>query len=175
MNKLLASILLIALRPDFGLSQNINQPVETPESKYYEFWEGTWFKYENGKIDTSGTYFKVKRSIHSAAFQEHWRLVIDAETTVFAAALRAWDKTESKWKYVWISEDSLFQVWEGVKVEDDWYISKTFEINGEQILSRQAWILQKDGLVLRTSEWSKDNGKSWNLRFKEHYKKVEAP
>ena len=172
MKKFLAIIFLLTLKLGSGLGQDLNQPVKSPDAKYYDFWEGTWYRYENGKIDTSGTCFKVERGMHSAAFHENWRLVIDATTTLHATAIRAWDKTTSKWGYVWVSADSLFQVWEGVKVDNDWYIYKNFETNGERILSRQAWILQKNGLVLRTSEWSQDNGNSWKLRFKEHYQKV---
>ncbi|NIR48501.1 hypothetical protein GWO43_08730 [candidate division KSB1 bacterium] len=173
MKHFLLATFLMVLELNLVLSQDADQFAETVDSKYYDFWEGTWFKYENGEIDTSGTYFKVKRGIHPAAFQENWRLVIDSTTTLYATAVRAWDKTDTKWRYVWISEDSLFQVWDGVKVDEDWYIYKTFKINGEHILSRQAWLPQKDDLVLRTSEWSKDNGKSWKLRFKEYYKKID--
>lgn len=50
---------------------------------------------------------------------------------------------------------------------------KTFTINGEEVLSRQSFIPQKDGSVIRTSEHSKDGGKIWQLRFKEQYKKVD--
>jgi hypothetical protein len=173
MKRTLLALFTLILLQDPALSQSASQPANMSDAKYFDFWEGAWYKFADGKIDTAGTYFKVTRDIHAAAFQEKWRLVIDSTTTLYATALRAWDKRDSKWGYVWISDDSLFQVWDGVKVEEDWYIYKTFDINGEQVLSRQAWLPQGDDLVLRTSEWSKDKGKSWQLRFKEHYKRVE--
>ena len=70
-----------------------------------------------------------------------------------------------------MSTDGLFQIWEGKKVEGIWYMYKTFIIEGKEVFSRQAFIPQSDTSVIRTSEHSRDGGKTWILRFKEVYKK----
>lgn len=70
-----------------------------------------------------------------------------------------------------MSTDGLFQIWEGKKVDGIWYIYKTFMIDGQEVLSRQAFIPENDTTVIRTSEHSSDNGKTWRLRFREIYKK----
>ena len=88
----------------------------------------------------------------------------------FAKAWRAWDTRTKKWDFAWMSSDGLFQIWEGKKVDDIWYMYKTFILdNGEEVLSRQAFIPLNINVMERTSEHSKDQGKSWDLRFKERY------
>jgi hypothetical protein len=142
------------------------------DARYYDFWPGTWYRVIDGEIDTTNTRFHVTPGIHSAAFEETWRLVIDSTTTITARALRAWDAGAGHWQYVWISDDGLFQVWEGRRVNGDWYIYREFEGQGEPLLSRQAWLPQESGRVVRISEQSSDGGATWRRRFREEYRRV---
>lgn len=68
---------------------------------------------------------------------------------------------------MWVSEEGHYQIWNEQKVGDHWYMFKKFNINGDEILSRQAFIPQNDTTVIRTSEHSQDDGKTWKLRFEE--------
>ena len=140
------------------------------EAKYYDFWVGDWHKILKDKKDTY-TEFKVSRSINPAAFYEEWVMQIDSVTTLHAVALRAWDKTNNKWMYTWVSDNGLYQIWNGEKVGDNWYIVKEFTINGDKFLSRQAWIPTGEGKLTRISERSHDNGATWQTRFKEYFEK----
>jgi hypothetical protein len=67
--------------------------------------------------------------------------------------------------FTWISDNGLFQVWEGQKVGDDWYIVKEFNIDGEIILSRQAWIPEGDHRLRRVLQRSTDGGETWVTRY----------
>jgi hypothetical protein len=58
------------------------------------------------------------------------------------------------------------------KIEGQWYIYKQFTINGDTCLSRQDFIPQPDGTVLRVSEKTYDE-KKWELRFKQRLKKIK--
>ncbi len=58
MRKLLLLVLLMVLRYDFALGQDVNPMVEGSDSKYFDFWPGTWFKLEDGQIDTTGLISK---------------------------------------------------------------------------------------------------------------------
>jgi catechol 2,3-dioxygenase-like lactoylglutathione lyase family enzyme len=168
MKMLLIRILCIGLStPGFG--QDTKPLSENVETRYYDFWPGTWYRVVNGKMDTTSTCFKVARSVHPAAFEEKWRMVIDSTTTVRATALRAWDKTSARWMYTWVSDNGLHQVWEGRKVDGNWYIYRPFDINGDKYLSRQAWIPEGPKQLMRISEKSYDDGKTWQLRFKEYF------
>jgi predicted enzyme related to lactoylglutathione lyase len=163
-------ILCIGL-PISGLGQDTKSLTENAETHYYDFWPGTWYRVVNGKMDTASTRFKVSRSVHPAAFEEEWRMVIDSTTTMRATALRAWDKTNSRWMYTWVSDNGLHQVWEGRKVDGNWYIYRPFDINGDKYLSRQAWIPATPNRLMRISEKSYDDGKTWQLRFKEYFER----
>lgn len=153
-------------------SQDLSGKSFHPDSKYYDFWEGQWYRvHEDGKVDTSHITFNVKKGLHPAMYEEDWQFNREDSYKFKSSAIRSWDNLNDKWMFLWLSEEGHFQIWEGRKVGDHWYIYKEFNINGEEILSRQAWIPQANDQIIRTSEWSKDKGKTWKMRFKEHYKK----
>ena len=155
-----------------SFAQDTNELVLTEDAKYFDFWEGTWQVInEDGTIDTT-SYFKVKRSVHPAAFEEVWQFGPDKTTKLRSVALRAWDKSNNKWGFVWVSGNGLYQVWDTRKVDGHWYIYKQFTVNGDTYLSRQGFLLQPDGTVLRISEKTYDE-KKWELRFKQRLKKVK--
>ena len=147
-------------------AQDTDALILTDDARYFNFWEGEWFTVkDDGTIDTT-SYFKVTRSVHEAAFIEEWQF----GNGMKSIALRAWDKTKSKWGFVWVSGNGLYQVWDSKKVDGHWYIYNTFTIKGDTYISRQGFFPQPDGTVLRISEKSYDE-KKWELRFKQTLKK----
>jgi catechol 2,3-dioxygenase-like lactoylglutathione lyase family enzyme len=74
--------------------------------------------------------------------------------------------------YTWVSDNGLYQVWEGRKADGNWFIYRPFDINGDNYLSRQAWIPEGPNRLMRISEKSYDDGKTWQLRFKEHFERA---
>lgn len=163
----LAALLLAAITPLAG--QDLPQTPFPPDARYFDFWEGTWYQVIDGRPDTTGTRFNVRRGVHSASWEEDWRMRIAGDTIVTARALRSWDATKNRWGYVWVSSDGHFQVWEGRKVGGDWYIYRPFEFPTDRYLSRQAWLPRGRDRVHRISQKSYDDGKTWELRFSEEY------
>lgn len=131
-----------------------------PDSTYYNFWEGNWYAVENGKIDTTINWFKVKRGINPLVFEEDWSMGAPDNQSK-AKGIRAWDVVNQTWQYIWMHESGLFQIWEGRKVGEHWYIYKHFNINGDAYLSRQVWLYSGDNELTRISEKSYDEGKTW--------------
>lgn len=150
------------------LCQSANDP------HYYDFWEGSWYQVIDGKVDTTATRFVVKKGINEYTFNEHWRMTFGPDESLQATGIRSWDELNKIWMYIWISAENHFQIWEGRKVEGHWYIYKSFNINGDRYLSRQAWVPTRPGELIRISEKSYDGGKTWQLRFKEYYRKSES-
>jgi hypothetical protein len=103
------------------LAQDQNAFVQSDDAKYFNFWEGTWYLVKDDNTIDTAIYFKVKRSVHPSAFEEEWN---------GSFAIRAWDKTNNKWGFTWISDNGLFQNWDSRKVGSDWYIYKQFMVNG---------------------------------------------
>lgn len=144
----------------------MNAFVPEGDAKYFDFWEGTWLGMkEDGSLD-SAIRFEVKRSVNPSAFEEAWGV-----GTGRSVALRAWDKTNGKWGFSWVSTNGLYQVWDSQKIDGHWYILKDFNVNGDKYLSRQSFILQSDSTVIRLSEKTYDK-KKWELRFKQRLKKI---
>lgn len=145
--------------------------IETEDTHYYDFWPGKWVEVVNAQADTSAATFTVRQGIHSAAFEEDWRLIHDGEAHR-SVALRAWDQVAQRWMFTWISDNGLYQVWEGEKVGDHWYIVKEFEIDGEIIFSRQAWIPEGEDRLTRILERSTDGGQTWTTRYRTVFERV---
>ena len=137
------------------------------DSSYYEFWAGNWHQVIDGEISETPRFI-VRRGMYSNAFEESW--VMEG---YMAKAWRAWDSRSRKWDFAWVADIGLFQIWEGRKVDGRWYIYRTFIIDDEEVLSRQAFIPENESTIIRTSEHSTDQGQTWSLRFRETYKKIE--
>ena len=149
------------------ISQDVKPFVAEGDAKYFDFWEGTWFELKADNTLDSTSYFKIKRGVNPACFIEEWHFA----NGMNSIAIRTWDKTNNKWGFVWVSDNGLFQVWDTKKVDGNWYIYREFTINNDTFLSRQGFIPQPDGTVLRISEKTYDE-KNWELRFKHVLKKV---
>lgn len=158
---------------DRGVSAQTEAPAAaSAEMGYYDFWPGSWARVVNGRPDPEASTFVVTRSVHPAAFEEDWRLVDEAGAARTSRAIRAWDQVGQRWMFVWVSDNALFQVWEGRKVGDRWFIVREFEIEGRRFLSRQAWWPEGRDRVVRVSERSFDDGATWQPRFREEYGRV---
>ena len=141
--------------------------VASTEASYYDFWLGEWHQVEDGRIAPEPRFI-VEEGMYEGALEERWQM-----EGYEAKAWRGWDASQETWTFVWVSERGHFQVWNERKVGDHWYMYKTFTIDGEEVLSRQAFIPQADGSVVRTSEHSRDGGETWTLRFEERYVRAE--
>jgi hypothetical protein len=142
----------------------------SPEARYYDFFPGTWYELKDGVRDTVAT-FAIRRGVHPAAFDEEWRLVIDSGRVSRSTGVRAWDQLSSKWMFVWVSDLGHFQVWDGVKVGDHWYIQRPFEQGGRRFISRQAWIPDGPDRLVRVMERSFDEGRTWQPRSRVTYQR----
>ncbi len=162
MKKLICLVSLLAIgNPSFSQDK----------SKYFDFWEGTWHQVIEGKVDTTATKFIVHRGMHEFFFTEDWWMVDSEGGSLKAYGIRSWDQVNSTWSYVWLSAEGHYQIWDTKKVDGHWYIYKTFNFNGDKYLSRQAWIPTSANELTRVSEKSYDNGQTWELRFREFYRK----
>jgi hypothetical protein len=165
---LLASLLL----PQALMAQDTLPLVDEPAVHYYDFFEGTWYRLVEGKPDTTGFRFVVQRGVHPGAWLEQWVQPAGGMAALSANAIRTWDKLNRRWMYVWVSGNGLFQVWDGRTVGDDWYIFREFDIQGDRYLSRQAWLPDGPGRLVRVSERSDDGGRTWRPRFRQEYQRL---
>jgi hypothetical protein len=165
---MLAAVLVLA---PVAAAQTDSGYMQSDDTHYYDFWPGTWIEVIDGVPDTTASRFEVKRSVNPSAFEERWRLVYDGESHE-SVAIRSWDQTNNRWAFAWISDNALFQVWDGVKLEGEWYITKEFDIGGQKVHSRQAWIPEGENRLTRVLERSVDGGETWTTRYRGTFVKV---
>ena len=153
-------------------AQTTRPLVENADTHYFDFFVGRWFPAVDGRVDTTGTSFTVRRSVNAAAFEEQWAQRLD-NRVLRSVAFRAWDQVANRWMFSWVSDNGLFQVWQGEKVGDDWYIVREFDFEGQKFLSRQAWIPDGPNRLTRVMERSTDGGKTWQTRSRGVFQRVE--
>ncbi|MGE0553637.1 MAG: hypothetical protein AB7R55_09440 [Gemmatimonadales bacterium] len=168
-------VVLAALTAMLSCAPLLAQDVPTlpfpTAARYFDYWEGTWHRLVDGRVDTTATRFVVRRGVHPSSWIEDWRMV--STDTLAALGVRSWDATRDRWGYLWVSAEGHFQVWEGRMVEGDWYVYREFTFPNDRYLSRQAWLPVAPGRVHRISQKSYDGGRTWETRFEEDY--VQAP
>lgn len=158
---------------DAALGQTTRPFTESADTHYFDFWPGTWYPVVDGRLDTTGSAFIVRRSVNRAAFEEEWVQRSDSVVTR-SVAIRAWDQITNRWMFVWVSPNALFQVWEGQKVGSDWYILKEFDFEGQRFHSRQAWIPDGPDRLVRVMERSTDGGRTWQTRSRTTFQRARA-
>jgi hypothetical protein len=162
---------VIALAPAAARAQTDRPFVPTPDSRAFDWWVGRWFEVVDGKPDTTGGAFLVTRGPNGAAFEETWRFGRDAGSRG-SRAMRAWDQWTNRWMFAWVAENALFQVWEGRKFGDTWYIVRPFEVDGQRWVTRQAWIPTGPDRMVHVSERSMDGERTWQPRFRREFARV---
>lgn len=170
---LLCVVMVELVVPSTVVGQTDDPMRESHEAHYFDFWPGTWIEVVDGQPDPSATTFTVRESVHPAAFEEQWKLVYEGAAH-HSIALRAWDQVNERWMFAWVSDNGLFQVWEGKKFGDDWYIVREFEIDGQQFLSRQAWVPRGEEELIRIMERSFDGGQTWESRSRTRFRRTRA-
>lgn len=143
----------------------------SPEARAFDFWPGIWVQVIDGCPDATATTFTVRRSVGQSVFEERWKLVYEGAEHR-STALRAWDSTAGRWRLAWADEEGRFQVWEGRKFDDHWYIVREFEIEGDRFLSRQAWLPEGRDELTRVMERSFDDGETWEARSRTRFRRV---
>lgn len=165
----IACVSLILL---FQSSRVLGQSVasDSADLRYYDRWPGTWYRVTGDVVDSLPT-FEVKRGPGNS-FLESWYLTIDGRRTP-SFGLRAWDAETRSWRLVWVADPELYQIWDGLKLTDGWYIMRRFGAGERAFLSRQAWIPQSSDRMLRTVERSTDGGKTWTVRYRDVFQRRE--
>ena len=172
MRTLILLILAIHMHPSTAIAQT-DAPFEpSVDTHYFDFWPGTWVEVVDGVPDTTATRFEVRRSVNPASFIEHWIQVYDGAEHA-SVALRGWDQVQEKWLFTWMSDNALFQMWDGQKIDGHWYIVKEFTINGTTLISRQAWIPDGENRLVRVMERSFDRGETWQTRSRTEFVRLE--
>lgn len=145
-------------------------PADSSDLHYYDHWPGVWHRIEGEGLDSLPT-FEVRRGPGNS-FLENWYLVIDGKRSP-SFGLRSWDPETGTWRLIWVSDPDFFQIWDGIKLDDGWYIIRRFGEGAETFMSRQAWIPQGPDRLLRTVERSTDGGQTWTVRYRDLFQRVQ--
>jgi hypothetical protein len=100
-------------------------PASATELRYYDRWPGAWHRVDDDRVDSLPTF--VVRRGPGNAFLKDWYLEIDgARQRSFA--VRSWDAATRTWRLVWVADPDHFQIWDGLRLADGWYIIRKFSL-----------------------------------------------
>lgn len=165
----LCAIVLLIVVGTSGAQVPLPESERSADLHYYDGWPGDWHRIEGGRVDSLPTFVVRQGPGHS--FLENWYQVIEGKREP-SFGLRSWDPETSSWRLIWVADPDYFQIWDGLKTADGWYIIRRFGEGDDSFLSRQAWFPQGPDRFYRTIERSTDDGKSWTFRYREHYQRL---
>lgn len=136
-------------------------------SAYFDFWKsGQWTSeitiFNQDTIQEKDS-FSVQKMDGKNAFLEDWSIFIGDGEYVSATVIRAFDQETKKWRLFYI-DDLNAQSWESKLSENTLWFYKQFTYNGKVFYSRQSWVLESEGRVVRKIERSEDN-QNWKPRY----------
>ena len=171
MHRTLFATTLVLLVVASGARGQQAAPSDSSDVHYYDRWPGVWHRVPGNVVDSLPTC-EVRRGPGNS-FLEEWSLVVDGKRSP-SFGLRSWDPATKTWKLVWVADPDHFQIWDGIKQPNGWYVTRQFGEGASAFLSRQAWIPQGEDRLLRTIERSTDGGRSWTVRYRDVYQRLRA-
>ncbi|MDC8003685.1 hypothetical protein POV27_06460 [Aureisphaera galaxeae] len=148
--------------------------VYSQSADHFDFWKnGKWESeitiYNNDTIPEKDSFI-VRKLEGMNAFTENWKIFIGDGEYVDANVTRAFDKETNRWKLFYV-DDLNAQLWDSQNVDGRLYFFKEFSYKGKKFYSRQTWIPQSDGSVVRIIERSEDN-REWRIRYWQLFKLI---
>ncbi len=165
-----AGIVLFILFSSLSLHAQNKTPVCpccTEEYRQFDFWVGDWVVYAKGKM---AGFNKITKIEGDCIIRENWKSV---ESSYIGTSYNFYDKTDNKWKQVWI--DNLGTVLElKGEFKDNKMILESEEKtdqNGNRIINRITWYENEDGTVRQLWEQSGDGGLAFTTSFDGLYRR----
>lgn len=166
--------LFICLIPAIGFAQTDLTQLE-PEA-YFDFWVGTWdltWEAPDGSIETGTNH--IEKILDGNVIQENFSAVSGRFKGYEGKSFSVYHEQTGTWRQTWVDSNSGYIDLTGT-FEDNkrMFVTKTPASGGGTMLRRMVFYdITKNSF---TWDWesSTDNGKTWKLQWRIHYKRREG-
>lgn len=117
---------------------------------------------EQDTVVVSTAEVTVRKAVEGCAYAEQWTVYEGTEKLFSAELLRAYDVATARWMLSYV-DDAFFQVWEGKQSGERWQFHRTWQHEGQPVISRITWEPTAQGYQQRI-EQSRDDGATWKER-----------
>lgn len=149
---------------------------DSPESKQWDFWVGSWEVRPNG-AQTVIAHSLIEKRYTGCAIRENW-MPLGKEIAGGGGSLSFYDARRKQWRQVWVDSS-------GTRVDlDGGFKDGVMTITGnwanyagpsKDALVRMHYQLMPNGEVRQWAENSADGGKSWQPGFDFLYRRTRLP
>lgn len=143
-----------------------------PEHRQFDFWVGEWDVSQTGKTDIVASS-RIERLHGGCVIRERWM----PRTAEGGSSLNHYDKSQRRWRQIWIDSVNSRVEFEGGLVGDTMVLTGFWKnANGldKDGLVRMSYSRAKDGAVRQFGEISTDHGVNWSPFFDLTYRPAKS-
>ncbi|HKK46856.1 MAG TPA: hypothetical protein VJ964_15120 [Balneolaceae bacterium] len=164
-------ITVMLVIPFTGLAQTDVSRLK-PE-QYFDFWVGTWdlnWKTSDGNTETGTNH--VEKILDGTVIQENFEATSGRMKGYKGKSVSIYQKRKQMWQQTWVdNQGSYIDLTGDVDGNKRIFITETTDSTGKKVLKRMVFYdITPDSF---TWDWqgSTDNGKTWKLQWRIHYRR----
>ena len=146
-------------------------------SDYYDFWLGNWdLTWEKSDDSIGKGENSILKILDGNVIQENFKVIEDSDIQNFTGkSWSVYNKNNGKWYQTWVDNQGAYLDFVGEIDGNKRIFKRTAEgPNGKEFLQRMVFYDIKPDSFTWDWEISKDNGKTWILRWRINYKRKGA-
>jgi hypothetical protein len=166
-------LLFLFLAPILGAQQPAPQanPCTIAQQKQFDFWVGewdlTWPGNKPGEIAHGSN--DIKRIMDGCVVQENFS---GGTAPLRGTSVSTFDLTSNQWKQTWVDNEGGYLDFVGEFKDGKMIFQREATRNGQKIVQRMVWKNITSSELDWSWESSSDGGKTWQVIWPIHYKRV---
>ena len=149
-----------------------SQSLSAKDTTLFDFWIGEWdatWKNPDGS-ESHGTN-SIQRYLGNKVIKEHF-VVLDGPTKGYVGeSYSVFEKRFQQWKQTWIDNGGGYLEFTGDADGTSRIFARSFQLNGKTMMARMRSYDIKADSFMWDWESSVDEGKTWKLNWRIHYKR----
>ncbi len=152
--------------------QGKDKPCSSKEAHQFDFWVGNWkaeWKNKDGKT-VSGSNL-VKRILGGCVIEENFNG--NPGTPLVGKSFSVYNTKLNEWKQTWVDNQGGYLNFSGKFSNNKMILQRSaIDKKGNRFLQRMIYYNITENSFVWNWEISRDNGKSWDLRWQIHYSRI---
>ena len=146
-------------------------PCTASQQKQFDFWVGEWdLTWPGKKPGESGHGTNnIKRIMDGCVVQENFS---GGDAHLRGTSVSTFDLTSNEWKQTWVDNEGGYLDFVGEFKDSQMILQREATVSGKKILQRMVWKNITSSDLDWSWESSIDGGKTWQVNWPIHYKRV---